>query len=364
MPSNSRARTIKDTDRPPSVVWIGGADRNAAERQIGPDGLAYSLHWAPLTDTGVYTVLEARPLLVIVETSKLTAPVKRLLASLEQARSELAFVIYLLRDKAPSTLKAPIDGFLLRRPGLAQQVRLVLGALEMAGRMRQQRDHARRRLRRMQQRIRRLNHLAVRDDLTTLYNLRFFNRTLDAEHSRAMRFRRRYSLIFIDLDGLREVNTEQGHLAGAHVLRRVGDFINRHIRRIDIPARVGGDEFVIICPETTKISTRIIAERLRAGIEDECTALTAGGSKKVTASMGVASFPEDGDLPESILERADRALYEAKAKGRNRVCCWGDFPEDLSIRKRGLVQTARPHEDPRKDAAKDTAAPDELEAGT
>jgi diguanylate cyclase (GGDEF)-like protein len=171
--------------------------------------------------------------------------------------------------------------------------------------------------------VERLRTLAVKGDLTSLYNLRFFNRSLETEHQRATRFGRSYSLIFLDLDGLREVNTRDGHMAGAQVLKHVGEFLIQRIRRIDLPARIGGDEFVVICPETEKVAVRLVAERLRHGIQR----LQNEQEKPlgITTSIGIASFPEDGDLPEEILQRADRALYEAKALGKNRVCCWGDF---------------------------------------
>jgi diguanylate cyclase (GGDEF)-like protein len=112
-------------------------------------------------------------------------------------------------------------------------------------------------------------------------------------------------------------------MAGAQVLKHVGELLIQRIRRIDLPARIGGDEFVVICPETEKAAVRLVADRLRHGIErlqDE-----HGEPLGITTSIGIASFPEDGDLPEEILQRADRALYEAKALGKNRVCCWGDF---------------------------------------
>ena len=98
------------------------------------------------------------------------------------------------------------------------------------------------------------------------------------------------------------------------------------VRRIDLPARIGGDEFVVICPETAKPAARLVAERIRSGIES----LQDGKGKPldITASIGVACFPEDGRLPEEVLQRADRALYEAKSQGKNRVCSWGEFAAD------------------------------------
>jgi diguanylate cyclase (GGDEF)-like protein len=153
----------------------------------------------------------------------------------------------------------------------------------------------------------------------------------------------------MDLDGLRDVNTRFGHLAGGQVLKLLGEYLNARLRRIDIPARVGGDEFVIICPETNKASARVLAERLRQGIED----LKLHADDKypgITASMGVASFPDDGKRPENILERADQALYQSKARGKNHVCCWGDFPADQNVNNVGSVhgnqiEDAPPDED-------------------
>ncbi len=182
---------------------------------------------------------------------------------------------------------------------------------------------AQKRLTKLRAELNRVRTLAVRDDLTCLFNLRYFNRSLETEHQRATRFGRCYSLIFLDLDGLREVNARRGHLAGGQVLKQVGEFLNGRIRRIDLPARIGGDEFVIICPETEKTAARLVAERLRHGIQRLQD--SQGKSIGITVSIGVASFPDDGELPDDVLQRADRALYEAKALGKNRVCCWGEF---------------------------------------
>jgi diguanylate cyclase (GGDEF)-like protein len=174
---------------------------------------------------------------------------------------------------------------------------------------------------------RRLRELVLRDDLTCLYNLRYFNSALETEHSRSVRFGRRYSLLFMDLDGLREVNSRHGHLAGGRVLKQLGEYLNTNLRSIDISARVGGDEFVVICPETTKESARLIAGRIRQGIE-ALKIHERDTEQGITASVGVAAYPDDGGTPKEILRRADQALYAAKAKGKNCVCCWGDFPAD------------------------------------
>jgi diguanylate cyclase (GGDEF)-like protein len=243
-----------------------------------------------------------------------------------ELKSTTDVVVFLLRKTEPSRPPAGVDGVLLRDGSLVRQISTVLSTMEGGRQFKSTGARAIRKLKKAQAEILRLRNLAVRDDLTSLYNLRFFNRSLETEHQRATRFGRGYSLVFLDLDGLKEVNSRRGHLVGAQVLQQVGELLNQRIRQIDLPARIGGDEFVIICPETAKPAARLVAERLRHGIQRLTDA--QGKSLGITASIGVACFPDDGDLPEEVLQRADRALYEAKALGKNRVSCWGDFSAD------------------------------------
>jgi diguanylate cyclase (GGDEF)-like protein len=113
-----------------------------------------------------------------------------------------------------------------------------------------------------------------------------------------------------------------GHLAGDELLRELAQLIKKSCRTTTIPARYGGEEFVMLTPETDKESARICAERLRASIENHAFAgreQQPGG--KVTLSVGVSTFPEDGYDADALIAKADRALYRAKEQGRNRVCC-------------------------------------------
>ncbi len=323
MPSRRRIKE-KNIGRP--VLWIGGSGLPGGATGRLLARLGVPLHWETVSRKAADTVTALKPVIVILEADRLSASLRNLLRSLRELRSEIDMIVFQLRSRATTRSPAGIDGILVKDRSLVQQIRAVLQAMEGSHTFKRAGERAQRELGKVKDELERLSHLVVRDDLTSLYNLRFFNRSLDTEHQRATRFGRNYSLIFMDLDGLREVNETRGHLAGGQVLKQVGDFLHDRIRRIDLPARIGGNEFVVICPETTKPAARMVAERLRKGLEQlrDGDGLLLG----ITTSIGVAAFPEDGDLPEEVLQRADRALYEAKARGKNRVCCWGEFAAD------------------------------------
>ncbi|MEK6195982.1 MAG: GGDEF domain-containing protein [Deltaproteobacteria bacterium] len=118
-----------------------------------------------------------------------------------------------------------------------------------------------------------------------------------------------------DLDRFKAINDTFGHTAGDQVLKAVGDYLHGSIRDVDSVGRYGGEEFVMLLPETDKAPARGLSERLRKGI----AALELGNLPQITISMGVATFPEDGRTVDELLQKADAALYAAKKKGRNRV---------------------------------------------
>jgi len=118
-----------------------------------------------------------------------------------------------------------------------------------------------------------------------------------------------------DLDRFKAINDTFGHTAGDQVLKAVGDYLHGSIRDVDSVGRYGGEEFVMLLPETDKASARGLSERLRKGI----AAMELGNLPQITISMGVATFPEDGRTVDELLQKADAALYAAKKKGRNRV---------------------------------------------
>lgn len=161
--------------------------------------------------------------------------------------------------------------------------------------------------------------LTFTDDLTALYNSRFMALYLDRELKRCRRMRSPLSLIFLDLDGFKEVNDTHGHLAGSRTLVEVGAVLEETVRDADILIRYGGDEFVILFPETPLSGGLVIAERIRQVIGNTKFLESMGIEARVSASIGIAAYPESADDVRSLITSADRAMYEAKALGKNRV---------------------------------------------
>jgi diguanylate cyclase (GGDEF)-like protein len=155
--------------------------------------------------------------------------------------------------------------------------------------------------------------MAVSDPLTGLANYRRLVSVLEAELDRSRRTQRPFSVVLLDMDGLKIINDHYGHLTGSRALVRIGKILRNHSRAIDTPARYGGDEFALVLPEAGKdISSRVVSRiRERLAAETEVPALSV--------SAGVAAFPEDGDTPEKLLGAADRALYVMKHGGRSSV---------------------------------------------
>ena len=162
--------------------------------------------------------------------------------------------------------------------------------------------------------LQQLQEQAVTDSLTGLYNRRFLHDYLTRELARARRHGTSVALLMIDLDHFKRVNDTSGHAAGDAVLRMVAALLKSGIRASDVACRYGGEEFLLILPDTTPQAARGKAEEIRVGFERSRDALLG-----VTASVGVALFPEHASSPDALASAADGAMYEAKASGRNRV---------------------------------------------
>lgn len=179
-------------------------------------------------------------------------------------------------------------------------------------------------------RSRELESLANTDPLTGLSNLRHLKSELDTLLATHKRYEHPFALLVLDLDGLKRVNDAQGHQAGDRVLVTVALAMRRQVRSVDIPARIGGDEFCVLAPHQTAESARVLGDRLAAAVEAD--AATADGPS-VGVSIGVVSCPEHGDDAESLLEMADQAMYRAKAGGDKVALGDPDEPELIKVEK-------------------------------
>jgi len=164
-----------------------------------------------------------------------------------------------------------------------------------------------------------LREKTILDDLTTAFNRRHLDAYLDEELDRDRRYGRTFSILFFDLDRLKEVNDRHGHLAGSRVLREVALLIQGKLRKSDRIFRYGGDEFVVTLPETGREGAMRVAHRLRRAIRSHRFLAEQGLTVTLTASFGVATFPQDGSSQEEMIRVADRAMYRVKVKTRDGV---------------------------------------------
>ncbi len=165
--------------------------------------------------------------------------------------------------------------------------------------------------------------LMIRDDQTQSFNRRYFESFLEEEFIRAKRYRSNLSLIFIDLDNLKRVNELYGHTMGSRAIRAVADRVMPLIRTVDKLFRYGGDEFCVVLPETGWRGALEVAERLRAAVS-AAPFLEEVGTVKLTASFGVASYPEHANSREELVRSADQAMYRIKQAGKNSISVAGE----------------------------------------
>jgi diguanylate cyclase (GGDEF)-like protein len=168
-------------------------------------------------------------------------------------------------------------------------------------------------------RVARAEALSVTDDLTQLYNSRFLNDSLRKETKRAMRGGWPLSLLFIDLDGFKQINDMHGHLLGSRALIETAQIIRSCARETDVVARFGGDEFAILLPETGLEGGHAVARRLRDRLQRHVFLADHGPGNRISASIGLATLPDAADTAEGLLQAADAAMYRVKVSGKNGI---------------------------------------------
>ncbi|HXJ18447.1 MAG TPA: sensor domain-containing diguanylate cyclase [Candidatus Polarisedimenticolia bacterium] len=171
--------------------------------------------------------------------------------------------------------------------------------------------------------VQRIHELTITDDCTSLYNARHLNFMLDTELYRSHRYAFEFSLIFIDLDHFKNVNDTYGHLMGSKLLAEIGTAIKDKCRLIDLAFRYGGDEFVLLLPQTSKENAIGVASRLHKLIRETVWLKEAGLNVHITASVGVASYPSDSRTKAELLHLADEAMYLVKNTSRDNVAAAG-----------------------------------------
>jgi diguanylate cyclase (GGDEF)-like protein/PAS domain S-box-containing protein len=175
-----------------------------------------------------------------------------------------------------------------------------------------------------------LEVLSTVDEMTGLFNFRHFKSELLKEHVRSTRFSHPYVIVFCDIDHFKSYNDRNGHPAGDRLLKQFADTLKQTCRSSDLIARYGGEEFAVICPGIDSRGGAIAAERIRSAVERtafEFSEFQPLG--RVTCSVGVASFPDHAATPDLVLKAADEAVYQSKAKGRNRVTIYNGLRKDV-----------------------------------
>jgi diguanylate cyclase (GGDEF)-like protein len=184
----------------------------------------------------------------------------------------------------------------------------------MVGRLRQGRQELDAMNERLRTQNEKLERLSTSDDLTGLYNRRYLTQRLSEELVRSFRHKGAFSVLMADVDEFKKYNDAFGHPAGDEVLKKVATILLNSTRSEDCTARYGGEEFAVLLTGTSGVVAQEVAERIRARVEAQQFA-----GRKITLSIGIAEFPENGQTADEVISNADEALYSAKRAGRNRV---------------------------------------------
>ncbi|HET6175649.1 MAG TPA: sensor domain-containing diguanylate cyclase [Candidatus Sulfotelmatobacter sp.] len=167
--------------------------------------------------------------------------------------------------------------------------------------------------------VEKIQELTITDDCTGLYNARHLYKTLETEVYRSSRFGYEFSILFIDLDHFKSVNDTHGHLIGSKLLAEIGYLIKAQLRLIDFAFRYGGDEFVVLLPQTGKDQALVVAKRLLDGLRASCFCREEGLNLNVRASLGLATFPHDARTAHDVIRQADGMMYLVKNSTRDNI---------------------------------------------
>ena len=176
--------------------------------------------------------------------------------------------------------------------------------------------------------VEKIKELTITDDCTGLYNARHLYKTLETEVYRSSRFGYEFSVLFIDLDHFKSVNDTHGHVIGSKLLTEIGNLIKAQLRLIDFAFRYGGDEFVVLLPQTGKDQALVVAKRLRDGLRASPFCQEEGLNLNVRASIGVATYPHDARTAHDLIRQADGMMYMVKNSTR----------DNIGVAQRGMLQ--------------------------
>jgi len=167
--------------------------------------------------------------------------------------------------------------------------------------------------------VEKIQELTITDDCTGLYNARHLYKTLETEVYRSARFAYEFTVLFIDLDHFKQVNDTHGHLIGSKLLAEIGYLVKAQLRLIDYAFRYGGDEFVVLLPQTGKDQALVVARRLRDSLRTSMFCKEEGLNLNVRASIGVATYPHDAKTPHDVIRQADEMMYLVKNTSRDNI---------------------------------------------
>lgn len=218
-----------------------------------------------------------------------------------------------INNPVTQALSSPFQWFFIMHPVLFALLFGILGAI------RHEKDKE------LTLTITQLDILTRHDPLTGLKNRRYFSQVFQEEFARSYRRQEPLSLLFLDIDNFKFINDTYGHYIGDSVLKEIGKYLTQHCRPYDTPVRWGGEEFIILLRATNEAAASVFADRIREDVE---AGFTMDISLNITLSIGLTEHRNEDTL-ESLIDRADQALYFAKQSGKNRVASWTEFQDRM-----------------------------------